>query len=155
MENRRGPEQIPYKSRDPSDISMKMGKENMAEEEKKKTEMKRTKTKMKTKKRTVAPSRHEAAERRGLLFTIRFLNWENAIPGFLQPPPINKDITGEQNRTAGEQNRTAGGQPSCSPELRTAVLRLLHHSCDRLTPSCNCSPETPIAPLMKWGTESD
>jgi hypothetical protein len=146
MVNRRGPEQIPYKSRDPSEISMKMGKENMAEWEKKKTKMKRTKTK--TKKWTAAPSRHEAAERRGLLFTIRFLNWENAIPRFLQTPPINKDIT-------GEQNRTVEGQQSCSTELRTAVLRLLHHSCDRLTPSCNCSPETPIAPLMKWGTESD
>ena len=84
---------------------MKKGKEKMAEgkkkTKKKKTKMKRTKTKMKTKKRTAAPSRHEVAERRGLLFTIRFLNWENAIPGFLQPPPINKDITGEQNRTVG------------------------------------------------------
>ena len=133
---------------------MKKGKEKMAEgkkkkTKKKKTKMKRTKTKMKTMKRTVAPSRHKAAERRGLLFTFPFLIWENALPRFLQPPPINEDITGEENSTAREQNRTAGGQPSCSLELRTAVLRLLYHSCDRPTPSCNCPPKTPNAFLMK------
>ena len=116
---------------------MKKGKEKMAEGKKKKTKMKRTKTKMKTKKRTVAPSRHEAAERRGLLFTLLLLNVGNALPRFLQPSPINEDIAGEQNSTAGEQNSTAEGQPSCSPELRTAVLRLLYHSCDCPTPSCN------------------